>query len=507
MRTLTWRRLSIGQNLALNAFLQALAIAVVIFFTYFSRLGEIRQDLDERGALISNAVAENSQYGIVSGNYAYLHNSLRTLLATNKDISSVEILDKSGVPFVNVQAPERDNLEKSVYRTKVLMDASEVNLIDFESSSMTLPAPAANERPEKQNPVIGEVVVTLSAAHLLAEKRKRLLVGLALAGGFLLLSIADGFRRARALTRPLIDTVRAIREIREGSYSVHFEHRAGPEVSELQAGVISMAENLRQFHQGLENLVVARTKELEKARDEALRASAERKLLIQRVSTAAEAERYAIAVDIHDHLNALVVVARLEAKAILKLTKRVEAHMRNIPGDAGDEFKAPHELEQRADNLLKTVTDLYQMGRDIIKRLRPEVIETLGLDAAVSEIVSSYNSVYTGCVFEYESSGPFLKLESKVALSTYRLIQESISNIVKHAQASRVQVRLTLSEDDSMVRLSVADNGRGFDMNNYQAGIGLIGMRERVSALGGALSIQSSVGSGTAIHAEFSVQI
>lgn len=509
MRPWTWSRWSIGQNLALSTFLQVLAIAVVIFFTYFSRLGEIRQDLDERGALIATAVAENSQYGIVSGNYAYLHSSLRNLLASNKDVYSVEIRDKNGVRIVQVLAHELDNAEKRVYSSSVLMDASEVNLIDFESSNTDVPSPPSANRARKDNPVIGGVVITLSAAHLLGEKRTRLLVGLALAGGFLLLSIADGFRRARALTKPLVDTVRAIREIREGSYDVHFSHKAGPELTELQTGVISMAENLRQFHQGLEDLVVERTKELEKARDEALLASTERKLLIQRVSTAAEAERYAIAVDIHDHLNALVVVARLEAKAILKLTKRIEARMLVAPGDAGAgaESQASGELEQRADNLLKTVTDLYQMGRDIIKRLRPEVIDTLGLDAAVSEIVSGYNSVCAGCTFEYESDGPFLKIESKVALSAYRLVQESISNIVKHAKATRVRICLTLSEVDMVLRISVTDNGKGFDMRNYQAGIGLIGMRERVSALGGTLDIQSTVGSGTSIQAEISVQI
>lgn len=498
-------RWSIGQNLALSAFFQVLAIVVVIFFTYFSRLGEIRQDLDERGALIATAVAENSQYGIVSGNHAYLYSSLRNLQATNKDIYSIEVRDKDGVAIINLLTRVPGDAEKRVYRTQVTMDAPEVNLIDFESANTAVSAPATSQLANKKHPVIGEVLVTLSAAHLLGEKRNRLLLGLALAGGFLLLSIADGFLRGRALTRPLIDTVRAIREIREGSYSVNFHTKAGPEVRELQSGVVAMAENLRQFHQSLEDLVVERTRALELARDEALMASAERKVLIQQVSTAAEAERYAIAVDIHDHLNALVVVARLEAKAILKLTKRVEAHMPARVSD--EELEASRELEQRADNLLKTVTDLYQMGRDIIKRLRPEVIDTLGLDAAVCEIVSGYNSMHSGCVFDYQSSGPFLKLESNVALSAYRLIQESISNIVKHAGATRVEIRLTLSETDNLLRIAVTDNGKGFDKRNYQPGIGLIGMRERVSALGGTLDIQSSVGKGTAVRAEFAVQI
>lgn len=498
-------RWSIGQNLALSALLQVLAIFVVIFFAYFSRLSQIRQDLDERGALIATAVAENSEYGIVSGNHAYLNSSLRNLLATNKDIYAIEVRDKDGLAIINLLSQLPVDAEKRIYRTPVSIDAPEVNLMDFDSASSPKAASVPGEAVSKKHLVVGEVIVTLSAAHLLGEKRNRLMLGLSLAGGFLLLSIADGFMRGRALTRPLVDTVRAIREIREGSYSVQFHAKAGPEIRELQSGVVAMANNLRQFHQSLEALVVERTRALEIARDEALSASAERRVLIQQVSTAVEAERYAIAVDIHDHLNALVVVARLEAKAIKKLTKRVEEHLRACVTD--EELEASKELEQRADNLLKTITDLYQMGRDIIKRLRPEVIDTLGLDAAVSEIVSSYNSLQAGCVFDYQSSGPFLKLNSNVALSAYRLIQESISNIVKHAGASRVEIRLTLSEPEYILRIAVTDNGKGFDKRNYQPGIGLIGMRERVFALGGTLDIQSTVGKGTSVKAEVSVRI
>jgi two-component system sensor histidine kinase UhpB len=514
MRTWSASYLSIKQNLALSAIFQVIALVVVIFFTYFSRIGELRQDLDERGALIAATVAESSQYGLVSGNYTYIHSAIRRLLAANKDIYSVQVTDKTGTAIVNLRSSVPDAAETLSYASPVTIDVSDVNLVDFESSDATTPAslprPSASlpsPATSRPNSVIGNVHVTLSPASLIGAKRNRLLVGLGLAGGFLLLSIADGFRRSRALTRPLIDILAAIRGIREGSYSVRFRHKAGPELTELQSGIVEMAANLRTFHQGLEDLVVERTRALEEARDEALRASADRKLLIERASTAAEAERQAIAVDIHDHLNALVVVARLEAKALVKLAKRIDARRSESERLGADTAGESSLLDQRADTLLRTVTDLYQMGRNIIKRLRPEMLETLGLDAAVSEIVAGYNSVSTTCRFEYASSGPFLKMDSNVALSAYRLIQESISNIMKHAQASQVKIDLTLSEEDRMLRLAVVDNGKGFDMRNYQAGIGLIGMRERVSALGGVLNMQSSPGNGTAIRAEFPVQI
>lgn len=507
MKNWSARHLSIGQNLALSAIFQILAIVVVIFFTYFSRLGEIRQDLDERGALITATIAENSQYGLVSGNYAYLHRSIRRLQTANKDIYSVQVSDEAGNVIASLRSIAPDNAGKRSYTSLVTIDVSDVNIIDFESSDSSTTASLPGPSAIKPNSVIGSVHVMLSPAHLIGAKRQRLMLGLALAGGFLLLSIADGFRRNRALTRPLIDILAAIRGIRAGSYSVKFRQNAGPELRELQSGIVEMAENLRKFHQGLEDLVAERTRALEDARDEALRASADRKLLIERVSNAAEAERYAIAVDIHDHLNALVVVARLEAKALVKLAKRIETTRHRSDGGSAPESGESSLLDQRADNLLKTITDLYQMGRNIIKRLRPEMIDTLGLDAAVAEIVAGYNSVSANCRFDYESSGPFLKMDGDVALSAYRLIQESISNVMKHGKASHVTIELHLSETDRMLRLCIVDNGQGFDMRNYQPGIGLIGMRERVSALGGDLDIQSRPGEGTTIRAEFSVQI
>jgi two-component system sensor histidine kinase UhpB len=419
----------------------------------------------------------------------------------------VEVADRAGTVIVNLRSAVLANAETLSYSSPVTIDVPDVNVVDFESSEASVVSATLPGAPARLSSVIGSVHVTLSPASLVGAKRKRILVGLSLAGGFLLLSIADGFRRSRALTTPLIDILAAIRGIREGSYTVRFKQKAGPELTELQSGIFEMAENLRTFHQRLERLVADRTRALEEARDEALRASADRKLLIERVSTAAEAERQAIAVDIHDHLNALVVVARLEAKALVKLAKRIDARASaSAEGGSGTADESAR-LDQRADTLLRTVTDLYQMGRNIIKRLRPEMIETLGLDAAVSEIVVGYNSVATTCQFEYASAGPFLKMDNNVALSAYRLIQESISNIMKHAQASHVKICLNLSEADQTLYLSVVDNGQGFDMRSYKAGIGLIGMRERVSALDGTLTIESSPGTGTAIRAEFPVQL
>jgi hypothetical protein len=76
------------------------------------------------------------------------------------------------------------------------------------------------------------------------------------------------------------------------------------------------------------------------------------------------------------------------------------------------------------------------MTREMVKRLRPEVIDTLGLRDAVEEMIRQYNSLHATCVFEFQAAGDFSDLRGDLAISTYRIIQEALSNVVKHVRAS-----------------------------------------------------------------------
>ena len=88
--------------------------------------------------------------------------------------------------------------------------------------------------------------------------------------------------------------------------------------------------------------------------------------------------------------------------------------------------------------------------------------------------------------------------------ATYRLIQEALSNVLKHASASRVDISVV--ERDGAVHIDVRDDGRGFDTDQDAAGFGLIGMRERVALVDGTLDVRSLPGAGTDLHAELPVR-
>jgi two-component system sensor histidine kinase UhpB len=207
-------------------------------------------------------------------------------------------------------------------------------------------------------------------------------------------------------------------------------------------------------------------------------ADAEKRRLIGKVNTAVEDERQSIALEIHDELNATLIAARLEAQRIADLSPEGE-------------------VREKAQSIIKLTLGLYNSGRALVRRLRPEVLDMLGLDGAVEEMLRHYDSARSGCRFDLHAHGDFSGMENGVAISAYRIVQEALSNIVKHARATQATVSLSMEAGE--LRMQIVDNGVGFDPAQASAGIGLIGMRERVYAAGGRISIDAGLAAGTRI--------
>jgi signal transduction histidine kinase len=138
--------------------------------------------------------------------------------------------------------------------------------------------------------------------------------------------------------------------------------------------------------------------------------------------------------------------------------------------------------------------------RRAIFALRPLDLEGLGFFPALTQLVSDFGDQYQMAAV-LETSGPQDLLPAAYELPLFRIIQESLNNIGQHAQASSVQVDLTVDTNGS-VALSVRDNGRGFDPGQFgpvklASHFGLRQMRERIHVLGGSLDIRSAIGQGT----------
>lgn len=227
-----------------------------------------------------------------------------------------------------------------------------------------------------------------------------------------------------------------------------------------------------------EQLTLKRSVQAERDRleIEVRRRTAELTELTHHLQTAREDERHRLARNLHDELGALLTSAKLDAA-------RIRSRL------AGT---APEALERLA-HLVETLNASIALGRSIIEDLRPSTLGNLGLVATL-EILAREFAERSGV--EVECALQPVALDATAELMVYRLVQEAITNISKYAKARHV--RLALASRDGRIEVSVRDDGVGFDTAvPPRSAYGLVGMRFRVEAEGGRLSLVSAPGRGT----------
>jgi signal transduction histidine kinase len=224
--------------------------------------------------------------------------------------------------------------------------------------------------------------------------------------------------------------------------------------------------------------------EVEAERDlleaEVLRRTNELTELTRHLHSVREDERHHLARELHDELGALLTAAKLDA-ARLK---------RSLAGSVAG-------AEERLAHLGATLDSGIALKRRIIEDLRPSSLSNLGLKAALEiqarEFASCVDAKVSIDVQEVE-------LSEGAQIAIYRLVQESLTNVAKYAQARHVAV--SLGRRDDRIVVSVRDDGKGFDTQRVGSSThGLIGMRYRVEAHGGSLRVQSTPGAGTLVEA------
>jgi two-component system sensor histidine kinase UhpB len=129
------------------------------------------------------------------------------------------------------------------------------------------------------------------------------------------------------------------------------------------------------------------------------------------------------------------------------------------------------------------------------------VLDTTGLHGAVDEMVNNYNAGIPSCRFRFKSTSDLSTLESGLAIAAYRVVQEALSNVVKHASAANAAVSLALNSMKDCLEVKLSDDGIGFNLETMTPGIGIVGMRERVYAFNGEIDFRMSPGKGTEVVA------
>lgn len=219
-----------------------------------------------------------------------------------------------------------------------------------------------------------------------------------------------------------------------------------------------------------------------KQAEEQLRDYAERlQSLSRRLLEVQESERRTLALELHDELGQVLTGLRLTLEASLHLP--------------------PQTARQQVEAALTLANEMIGQVRELALDLRPAVLDDLGLVPALEWLCKRY-TVRTQVTATFEQKGLDRRFAPEVETAAYRIMQEALTNVARHAGVSKA--RVWLGADQDQLTVEIHDQGRGFEPDTVLAagaGSGLVGMRERAALLGGQLTVESAPGQGTRIRA------
>jgi len=221
--------------------------------------------------------------------------------------------------------------------------------------------------------------------------------------------------------------------------------------------------------------------ERQKAQEDRQRSFEQLRALAGRLQTVREEERKRLAREIHDQLGQALTAIKLDLSSLVRELPPGQNHQ-----------------EKKGGPLLQLVDETIASVRRISTELRPGMLDDLGLAATVEWAAEEFEA-RTGTKCLLDLSAEPIAVDSETATAVFRIFQETLTNVARHAGASEVRVRL--AEQDGALTLEVHDNGRGIGEVELASAdsLGILGMRERALLLGGALNISGEAGKGTTV--------
>jgi two-component system sensor histidine kinase UhpB len=208
----------------------------------------------------------------------------------------------------------------------------------------------------------------------------------------------------------------------------------------------------------------------------------ENRRLTRRLIQIQEEEREYLARELHDEIGQCVTAIHADAFTIRRA------------GEASDSV-----IQECATAIIDITAEIKNLVRSMLQRLRPAVIDRLGLEPALHDLEASFAQRNPETTYSMRVDPAAAELKGDTAMALYRVIQEGLTNVSRHAGARRVTIEIGAG---TRLTCRISDDGRGFDPAQGSEGLGLIGMRERVAGLGGTLAIDSAAGRGTVISVE-----
>ena len=410
-----------------------------------------------------------------------VHDEMRSVARLTSQLIEIALLNAAGSSHHDIQKNVLDkianlestrHLEIELYKTGNLGNAIPVKIL----STITADAPEWFVRLVKPSPVeyrrifrtsetiYTEILIRANPSDEITEVwgETKGVLGLLILFA-VLVNILVYISLGRGLA-PIESILKGLDGIEQGEYQLRLPKFKFPELSRISEKFNNMAEVLQ------------------KSRDE-------NRLLTQKTLAIQEDERRRLAQELHDEFGQSITAIKAVAASI---------------GQAGHQDR---ELLQSRAGTIATFSDrMYEVARRMMRQLRPATLDEFGLISALQDMIDDWNTRHEEAFCHFEFKGKFDELGEAVIISIYRIVQESLTNIVKHAEASDVTVNLNRVERDedhdelykSGIQLLIEDNGTGFDVSTPW-GLGLLGMRERIEALNGTFVMKSGINKGVEI--------
>lgn len=439
--------LKLRLNLLITTLLAMLMMVGTLLLIHNAR-AQVLAEVDSTAALATHLLDAETVYfsGVMKGEAYYKPfrlqglEHLRHLRIEFRDASG-RLLDSNQV----VSSPARSDAPPDWF---------------IQAMTVAIPKPVAVKRQLVINGRnVGELLVVPDPSYEVMEIwRDTVDLFLLVAVFFVLVNLMVYWAVGRAL-RPVDRILIALNELERGNLDARLPFFQLPELARISDKFNGMAQTLQQS--------IGRNHKL-----------------AQQLIHLQEEERKSLARDLHDELGQCLTAIRTDAAVILEMSKT--------------RFPAARESAQAIADV--TLQVMGMVGA-MLQRLRPEVLDELGLRAALMELISTWRQRNRQVACVVRISDDLDRLDEPTSITAYRVVQEALTNVARHARARRVEIEIKAvrqSFDEWILKIMVNDDGSGFDHAQTE-GFGLTGMKERVEGLGGRITLNSTVGSGTHI--------
>jgi two-component system sensor histidine kinase UhpB len=272
--------------------------------------------------------------------------------------------------------------------------------------------------------------------------------------------------------RPIQTLCAAFKRLERGDLRTRIDRTGSPEFANVSAGLNHLAETLEH-------------------------AKTENRLLLQKLISVQDDERKQLARELHDEFGSHLFAIRANT-TLLTFDAKAE------PFDA-------QRVQTLARSTLRLIDTLQRVNRRILGRLRPAILDDLGLAEAIRGLVAEWRSSHPNVTLSLSLPDTLDAIDDPTALTIYRVVQEGLTNIFRHANATRAEISVSYHNgaddqtedglaDNPSVRVTVRDNGVGMS-ESVQHGLGLLGMKERLWGMGGTLKVECTGSGGVLVQA------